>query len=163
MKTQPPLVLSVSLFILRHTVAATYSQFADIPSALVAGQIETMDFSMPSYGDATKGDTTTGKRDIPSFNPFESMMKEDKEEEASTNAAADEKTAAEAKKAQQKTDAEAKKAQEKADVEAKKADKEARRQAEIQKQRDMAERAKREREAATSNVSISLSHQFESV
>ena len=153
-------------------------QTLDSPSLVLAEKIETMDFSMPSYGDTLKGDTAGVKEapGIPNFNPFGSR-EEPKEEEpaaaveqsskADEKAAAearkaDEKAAAEAKKADEKAAAEAKKAEEKAAAEAKKAEKEARRAAEMEKQKEAAERSKQkeaDKAAAAASVSLAGCHE----
>lgn len=136
---------------------------SETPTMLVAEKVETMDFSMPSYGSAYSGDTVTGAKaapEIPSFNPFGSSSSSEpaapvKEDTSAADAAAkkaEEKAAAEAKKAEEKAAAEAKKAEEKAaaeakkaEEEAKKAEKEARRLAEIEKQKEAVERAKQKK------------------
>lgn len=104
---------------------------------LLAASVDTLDFSLPSYSDATKGgDLSKAKAGagIPSFNPFgdfEPQVKDDTKAEA--------KAAAEAKKAEDKAAAEAKKAQDKA---AKEADKAARRASELEKQKAAVQRSK---------------------
>lgn len=107
---------------------------------LSAGNFDTMDFSMPSYSDATKAGE---KKEAPSFgNPFggfggseenpaadEAQVDKAAEKAAAAAAKAEEKAAAEARKADEKEYATAKKAEEKAAKEAenetKKAEKEA--------------------------------------
>jgi hypothetical protein len=51
------------------TSTVVYSQAAALPSTTVAAITETLDFSMPSYGEATKGEIKSSMA-IPSFNPF---------------------------------------------------------------------------------------------
>lgn len=154
---------------------------------MVAGGVETMDFSMPSYSDATKSESMKSKSSdsgAPSFNPFGDFdfgMNKDEAaapaEEASPAAPAavkdtskedakaaekakkeEEKAAAAAKKAEEKAAAEAKKAEEKAAAEAKKAEKEARRKAELEKQKAAVERAKEAKEE-TAVVSLCVSNE----
>lgn len=118
-----------------------------------------MDFSLPSYNAATQGDTTGVKEapGIPSFNPFGSS---EPASEESSSSVADDKAAAEARKAEEKAAAEAKKAEEKAAAEAKKAEKEARRQAELEKQKEAAERAKQKKAEEAAAVSFEDSYVY---
>ena len=139
----------------------------DSPSLVLSEKVETMDFSMPSYSGAVKGDTTSGAKEapgIPSFNPFASS--EPKEEEPAAAAAAtavsvDDSKAAEAKaaaeqsKADAKAAAEKKKADDKAADEAKKAEKEARRLEQIEKQKEAVERAKQKEADKAAAASVS--------
>lgn len=109
----------------------------DVPTTVTAA-IDTMDFSMPSYDEASKGEVKN-KGGAPSFNPFGDFTPslvdngaDSAEKEAAAAKKAEEKEAAAAKKAEDKQ----KKADEKAaDKAAKDAAKEARRleQAELQK------------------------------
>ena len=113
---------------------------------------------MPSYSEAVTGTTTTApKADVPSFNPFErgeddgdkaaekAAAAERKEAEKAAKAA--EKAAAEQAKAAEKAAAEQAKAAEKAALEQAKADKAARREAEIQKQKEAVSRAAKKEDA----------------
>jgi hypothetical protein len=123
------------------------------PTTLIsAAKEESMDFSMPSYGDATKGDVTS-KMAIPSFNPFGDSA-DDSASNTSTKQADDakqqqaDKAAAkqqQADKAAAEADKAAADADKKAAKEAKKAEeKAARKLAEIEKQKEYAERSKAE-------------------
>lgn len=133
---------------------------------------DTLDFSMPSYGDAVKGPT----KDPPSFsNPFgdvkipslssEEATSEPKKDspDAFIEAKKEEQKAAEAKKA---ADAEAAAQKKVADAEAaaqKKAEKEARRQAELEKQRAAVERAREAKEAPVSSAVMLLRNERRSI
>ena len=168
---------SILLFCCFPTVDAqgqvpTLVQVVDSSSLVLSDKIETMDFSMPSYSGAVKGDTTTGAKEapgIPSFNPF--SFSSDKEEEPAaavdsakeaeqqqqqTTSKAEAKAAAEAKKADEKAAADKRKADDKAAEEAKKAEKEARRLEQIEKQKEAVERAKQKEaeKAAAAPVSV---------
>ena len=101
------------------------TQYAGFPTTSVAAQIETLDFSMPSYDSATKD----SKAPAPLFNPFGDFEPEFKSapapapvDDSADKAAAEAKAAADAKKAEEKAAADAKKAEEKAAAEAKKAE-----------------------------------------
>jgi hypothetical protein len=112
---------------------------------------DTLDFSMPSYGDSVRGPT----KDPPSFsNPFGDIKipSLSTEEATSADSKKDSPDAfIEAKKAEQKAEQKAAEDKKAADAEAaaqKKAEKEARRQAELEKQRAAVERAREAKEAA---------------
>ena len=142
-------------FSLTHSLTHSLTFCATAPTLpttiILAGEVSTMDFSLPSYSDSVSGkDITVKPSAAPSFNPFgdfEPEVKKTDEEKAAAEAKkaeekaaaeakkAEEKAAADAKKAEDKAAAEAKKAEEKAAAEAKKAEKEARRQAELEKQK----------------------------
>jgi flagellar biosynthesis GTPase FlhF len=115
-------------------------------SMLLSDKIESLDFSFPSYSEAT-GSVTI--KDIPKFsNPFGSSESDDSDK-ADKKAAADaakedaraEKAAAADRKAEEKAAAEAKRAEEKAAAEQAKADKAARREEQLAKQKAAVERS----------------------
>lgn len=136
----------------------------DSPSVLLAAKVDFMDFSMPSYNDATKGDTVGVKEtpNIPSFNPFGSLSEPTDDVEVAAPVV-DGKAEAAAKKADEKAAAEAKKAEEQAAAEAKKVEKEARRKAELEKQKEAVARASQKKpEEATAKVSSWYRHQTSS-
>jgi predicted GH43/DUF377 family glycosyl hydrolase len=127
----------------------------DSPSVLLSAKVEIMDFSMPSYDDATKGDTMGVKEtpSVPSFSPFGSLSEPADDVEVAAPVV-DGKAGAAAKKAEEKAAAEAKKAEEQAAAEAKKAEKEARRRAELEKQKEAVARASQKKpEETTAPVS----------
>jgi hypothetical protein len=136
------------------------------PTTLVAGfgGAETMDFSLPSYGEATKGDVKAkGAGNVPSFNPFGDFKPEivSQKESATSEPAAvmEEKVAVETKKADDKAAKAATKAAADAEIkaaaEAKKAQKEARLKAEKEKQKAAQERAKNDAAPATKAPEVS--------
>ncbi|GAX27654.1 hypothetical protein FisN_13Hh254 [Fistulifera solaris] len=119
----------------------------DVPTTVTAA-IDTMDFSMPSYDEASKGDVKN-KGGAPAFNPFGDFTPsivdngaDSADKEAAAAKKAEEKEAAAAKKAE----AAAKKAEEKA---AKEAAKEARRLEQAELQRAAQERAQQADEGSS--------------
>ena len=123
---------------------------------LLSAKVEIVDFSMPSYDDATKGDTTGAKEtpNIPPFNPFGSLGETKEVEEPS--AVVDEKASAAAKKAEEKAATEAKKAEEQAAANAKKAEKEARRKAELEKQKEAVARTLQKKTEESGGAPVSV-------
>jgi myosin heavy subunit len=163
-----------SLFQYLFSISSEASQMQQVQSTsrsaisgsslyLSGGNFDTMDFSMPSYSDSTKGVGEKAERrgEAPTFgNPFGALGGSEEKpaaDEAQVDKAA-EKAAAEATKAEEKAAADARKAEEKeyvatkkaeekaakeADKEAKKAEKEA---AEAKKAEDTAQAEKKQAE-----------------
>lgn len=125
----------------------------DAPTTVTAA-IDTMDFSMPSYSEATTGEVKNKGGGAPAFNPFgdftpsavENSGADAAEKEAAAAKKAEEKEAAVAKKAEEKAAAVAKKAEEKA---SKEAAKETRRLEQAELQKAAQERSKQTDESAS--------------
>lgn len=114
----------------------------------LSAKVETLDFSMPSYGDYDSK-SAQSKEEAPSFgNPF-GDFKFGQDESSSSS---DVEAPAIDKKAEERAAREAKKAEEEAAAAQKKAEKEARRQAELEKQKAAVERAKAVKEAKEAPV-----------
>lgn len=143
-------ILDLSYCIIADSDAPMKQEIVASPSSmLLSDKIESLDFSFPSYSEAT-GSVTI--KEIPKFtNPFGSSVEEksDDSEKADKKAAAEaakedaraEKAAAADRKAEEKAAAEAKKAEEKAAAEQAKADKAARREEQLAKQKAAVERS----------------------
>lgn len=120
--------------------------------AAISGNVESMDFSMPSYGDSIKSTEIKTKTAAPSFNPFgdfEPAFKDDSEEKAAEAAKkAEEKAAFEQKKAEEKAALEQRKAEEKAAAEQKKAEEKAAAEQKKAEEKAAMEKKKSEEKAA---------------